>query len=60
MKSIFAITMMLAAVATSAEYMTESEAQLRQFSTYEEFMTEEEVAVSYDTYTCSLPYRCLY
>ncbi|KAL7506426.1 hypothetical protein ACHAXN_005049 [Cyclotella atomus] len=43
MKSIFAITMMLAAVATSAEYMTESEAQLRQFSTYEEeLMTEEE------------------
>jgi hypothetical protein len=60
MKSIFAITMMLAAVATSAEYMTESEAQLRQFSTYEEeLMTEEEDTVSYDTFTCSFLSLCV-
>jgi hypothetical protein len=34
MKSIFAIAMMLAA-ATSAEYMTESEAQIMTFTEYE-------------------------
>jgi uncharacterized protein YjcR len=45
MKSIFAIAMMLAA-ATSAEYMTESEAQIMTFTEYEELMTEE-VEVSF-------------
>jgi hypothetical protein len=46
MKSIFAIATMLAA-ATSAEYMTESEAQIRMFTEYDELMEEEEVAVSF-------------
>ena len=48
MKSIFAISMMLAAAA-SAEYMYESEAQIRQFTDYGygEEVAEEEFQVSF-------------